>query len=67
MAKIYVKNDPRPVKKRYGKLVWHINGQSITIIDNTEWYVLQSRKMKLKKEPQYASGKLRLHYQFTKT
>jgi hypothetical protein len=66
MAKIYRKTDVRPPKKRYGKLVWEVGNNSITILDNTEWFVLNAKKKMLEGQPQYQRGKLALKYQFSK-
>lgn len=65
MAKIY-RQTVRPVNKRSGKLVWLINGREVVIKDNTEWHVLQNLKTKLKNDPQYRKGELKIQYNFTK-
>lgn len=64
--KVYRKSNPVQKNKRFGKLVWHQdNGVKTVLLDNMEWFALQHERSRLRKEAQYQSGKLKLHYQFT--
>jgi len=64
--KIYRRDNPVQPGRRYGKLVWHVNGSKIVLLENMEWHALQRERMRLKGEAQYQRGQLKLHYQHTK-
>jgi hypothetical protein len=53
---------PRPHAKRYGKLVWELNGKDIILYSDMEWHVLNAKRKELLQNPYYRRGKLQLKY-----
>lgn len=50
------------IDRSRGRLVWEVDGRSITVQEDMPFALLQAKRTELKRSPQYQRGKLRIKY-----